>query len=150
MDRGAKLAIVFIASLLNACATKYVTPGAGANLTAITSPDIAAAMKTEPAASFPARIAIVRVEGAGYRSYSATGYGRGQFSIVTARDVENEEDFAVISKMPQVAAIAFLNKLLLPSDVISTQNRRIAAATLKADILLMYSFDTAFWIDKKN
>src|SRR5262245_49786864 len=97
---------------LSGCAT-YQTPGRGVSIPDITAPDIAEAMSRQPAASWPARLIVVRVQGPGYQSYSNQGYGQGRFSVVTTRDVETEADIARIGAMPKVAAVGALNRLLL-------------------------------------
>jgi len=53
--------------LLSGCTT-YQTPGAGVSMGELSKADedIAAVMKRDPTAAFPARIAIARVEAPGY------------------------------------------------------------------------------------
>src|SRR5438105_4373497 len=87
--------------LLTGCAT-YVTPGRAAKMAALEAPavdqqsgtesGIAEAMAKKPLASFPASVAIVRVQSPGYKSYTAQGWGTGQYSIITTRDVEAKAD----------------------------------------------------------
>src|SRR5690242_8419740 len=85
------------------CST-YVTPGGGAKLADLsqTSWDIEKALARKPAAAFPARLAMVRVQASGYRSYGNQGYGTGKYSIVTTRDIEEEKDFDRIKNFPMV------------------------------------------------
>lgn len=132
------------------CAGKYVTPGAGVDLSAISDSTIRSAMEAEAAATFPARIAIARVQGPGYRSYSAASYGTGAFSLVTVRDVESDEDIDRLAGLPQVAAVTSLNKMVVSPSLQSTRDLRAGAASLKADMVFVYSLDTDFWIDRKN
>ena len=73
-----------------------------------------------------------------------SSFGTGRYSVVTTREVESEEDFKRLSELPQVAGIAPLNQLLLPSNLDSIKSLREASARLKADILLIYTFDTSF------
>lgn len=152
MLKKSKRAICFIASFISllifsGCAA-YVTPGAGVQLSTMgetkAEVDINELMAKEPAARFPANIAIVRVQAAGYRSQSNDSYGTGQYSIVTTRDVESEEDFERISHFPQVEGVAPINSILLPARLDSVKELRVAAARLKADILILYTFDTSF------
>lgn len=131
------------ALILSGCAS-YQTPGSGVSIPDITAPDIAEALSRKPAASWPARLIVVRVQGPGYQSYSSQGYGQGRFSVVTTRDVETEADFARIGAMPKVAAVGGLNRLLLPGNLQSANDLRTAAAQLQGDIVLMYTLDTAF------
>jgi len=138
------------AALLTGCAKRYMTPGAGVDLSSITDAKVRAAMEATPAASFPATVALVRVQGTGYRSYSNASYGWGAFSVVTTRDIESPDDLEHLDHLPQVAAMVPLNKLVIPKQLESSSDLRAAAASLKADILLMYSIDTDFWVDKTN
>jgi hypothetical protein len=112
-----------------------------------TDADIRDVMKIEPAAPFPAHLAIARVQASGYRSTSAHCYGTGQYCVVTTRDVEPETSFEKIAKLPQVAGVALMNRLLLPARLDSTKDLRLAAASLKADMLVVYSLDTGFNVD---
>lgn len=131
---------------------RYVTPGGGVSMASLASAeeDIRSRMTREPAAPFPARLAVVRVQDANYRSYSGYGYGEGRYSIVTARDVETEDDFARIQRMPLVAAVATMNRLIVPAKLESDRELRMAAASLKTDILLTYTFDTKFRLDGRD
>ena len=138
-----RLAGVVAAVFLAGC-TSYQTPGSGVSIPEITSPSIAEAMARKPAASWPARLIVVRVQGAGYQSYTNRGYGQGRFTVVTARDVETEADFKRIGAMPDVAAVGMLNRLLLPGNLDSALDLRNAAAQLQGDIVVMYTIDTTF------
>src|SRR5262245_11403103 len=133
-------------ALLAGCAS-YRTPGGGVSIPAITTPSVAEAMARKPAAVFPARIAVMRVQAAGYTSSTNRGYGYGAFSVVTTRDVETEADFARIAAMPQVTAVGPVSRILLPSSLNSAEDLRIAAAQLQADIVLLYTLDTSFRTD---
>lgn len=131
--------------MLGACST-YTTPGAGVSLAAISEADgdIAAAFSREPAAVFPARMAVVRVASTGYRSGSNESMGSGAFAVVTARDIETDESFGRLAAMPQVAAVAPVSRLLVPASLGSIRDLRASAAQLKADVLLIYTIDTRF------
>lgn len=144
-----RIACVFAALAVGGCAS-YRTPGPGVSIPDITSPNIAEAMARKPAASWPARIIVVRVQGPGYESYSTRGVGVGRFSVVTTRDIEQEGDFQRIGRMPQVAAIGMLSRLLLPGNLGSADDLRTGAAQLQGDIVLMYTIDTAFRTETTN
>lgn len=133
------------------CAT-YVTPGAGAKLADFGSPewDIEKALSRKPAASFPARLAMVRVQSPGYRSYQNSSYGTGRYSVVTTRDIEEEKDLDRIRGLPMIAGVAPMSRLLLPEKLDSDLPLRKAAASLQADMLLLYTLDTSFHIDATN
>lgn len=131
-------------ALTAGCANRYVTPGAAVNLQAISEYSIREKFATRPASPFPARIAVVRVQGPGYYSHTAHGHGQGNFTVVTARDVEKDEHFDKLAALPHVAGLASLNRLLLPDELHGVKDLRAASAGLHADMLLLYTFDTAF------
>lgn len=141
--RSLVLAAACCAALLAGCST-YQTPGAGAALGAITETDIAEAFQREPAVRFPANMAIARIAGSGYASRSNSGYGGGAFSIITTRDIETEDSLARLARLPRVAAVAPVSRLLIPARLESTRDLRTAAAQLRADVLLIYTIDTRF------
>jgi hypothetical protein len=144
-----RIACVLAALALGGCA-HYRTPGSGVSIPDITSPNIAEAMARKPAASWPARIIIVRVQGPGYESYSNRGYGQGRFSVVTTRDIEQEADFQRIGALPKVAAVGTLSRLLLPGNLGSADDLRTGAAQLQGDIVMMYTIDTTFRTETTN
>ncbi|MCP3851781.1 MAG: hypothetical protein GY694_16325 [Gammaproteobacteria bacterium] len=129
------------------CATGYITPAAGVNVSTLTDDDIADLMKVEPAGQFPARIAIARIQASGYESRTNNSYGSGRYSVVTTRDIEEEEDFKKMSTLPMIAGVAPLNRLLLSPSLDSIKDLRLSAARLKTDMLLIYSVDTAFHVE---
>lgn len=130
--------------VLTGCAASYTTPGGSVQLSQIADSDIGKLMSTEPAATFPANIAIARIQASGYKSYKLSSYGTGRYSVVTTREVETDEDFEKLKSLPQVQGLAPLNRILLPSNLDSIKSLRESAARLKADILLIYTFDTSF------
>ena len=71
-------------------------------------------------------------------------YGDGRYSVITVREVEEDSDWQRLSKLPQVAGMISMSRLLLPSTLQSDRELREAAAKLKADMLLLYTFDTSF------
>lgn len=145
LNLAALVAVVFVAG----CAT-YRTPGTGVSIPQLTTPSVAEALARKPAATFPARIAVARVQGSGYRSYTSHGYGQGNYSVVTTRDIETEADFARLAAMPEVSAVGTLNRILLPNVLKSGDDLRVAAAQLQADIVMLYTIDTAFRTDTQQ
>src|SRR5262249_11741672 len=133
------------------CAT-YLTPGGGVNIETLfkADPDIAELLKLEPAAPFPARVAVGRVQASGYYSQGKRWYGSGRYCVVTTRDVEPEASYDTLAKLPQVAGLALMNRMLLPEKLTSAKDLRQSAATLKADLLLVYSLDTGFNIENTD
>jgi hypothetical protein len=149
--RSAHIAGALLALALGGCAT-YRTPGAGVNLGEFSrgDADIAEIMKREPAASFPARVAIARVEQGGYSSHGADCFGKGRLCLVTVHEVETDADFEQLASLPQVAGSVPLSRMLLPEAINSVKDLRIAAASLKTDMLLLYSIDTRFHVESAD
>src|SRR6202158_4015686 len=141
--------LMLSAGLLFGCAAKYVTPGAPANLADINRPDIRELASRKPSPNFPARIALVRVQGAGYRSQTAEGIGRGAFTVITVQELFGNRELQTLSRWPQVAGVAPLNSLLLPPTLDSLDYLRVAAAKVQADVLLVYTLDTMFRLQGK-
>jgi len=145
-------ALTVALGLAAGCST-YTTPGAGVNIEnlARADVDIAELMKAEPAAVFPARIALARVQASGYYSPSGNScYGKGRYCVLTTRDVESDASYERLSRMPLVAGLAVMNRMLLPAELASSKDLRQAAAGLKTDLLLVYSVDTAFRIENTD
>ena len=142
------LALTLCLAVIQGCAT-YTTPAGGVNIPSLGDGDIAELMAVEPAARFPARIAVARVQSSGYSSRTNDSYGVGRYSVVTTRDIEDESDFSTLASMDRVAAVAPIGRLLLPEQLNSIKDLRLSAARLKADMLLIYSIDTAFHVEGK-
>ncbi len=140
-----RVAVLMVLLILTGCAT-YTTPGGSVQLSQIADADINDFMSKEPAASFPANISVVRVQAPQYYSSGVSSYGTGRYSVVTTREVESEEDFEKLAALPQVVGIAPLSRILLPQNLDSIKSLRGAAARLKSDILLIYTFDTSFHV----
>ena len=140
--------LLLIASASGGCASSYVVPGGPAPLARLQETDAAlrSSYTAKPAAEFPAMVAVARLQSSGYRSLTVTSYGHGNYSIVTTRDVENDTDFDRLAAMPGIRALAPVNRMLLPAELKSEQDLRSAAARLRADVLLMYTFDTQFYV----
>lgn len=131
----------------------YATPGRAADLRTLgvsrerdTQTDVSVASKLDkrPLAAFPAALAVVRVQAPGYHSRTSEGWGHGAYSVVTTRDIESDESFRRLARLPLVNGVAPLNRLVLPDRLDSDQDLRGAAAALHADMLLIYTLDTVF------
>ena len=144
---GTALLVIFASG----CAS-YTTPGAGVNVGDLSAADedIAEIMSREAASPFPARISLARLQAAGYYSASNSCDGKGRYCIVTTRDIETDADFAELESLPMVAGLAPLNRILVPERLESIRELRVAAAKLKTDILLVYSFDTRFNVESTD
>jgi hypothetical protein len=142
------LVVIAAAIVLSGCSARYITPGGHANLKEISNPALRQSFASKPAAGFPAGIATVRVQESKYNNYHLDReggvYGRGRYSVVLMREVEDESDINRLRALPQVGGIISLSRLLLPEKLDSDQDLREAAARLKADMLLLYTFDTSF------
>jgi hypothetical protein len=152
--------VLVVAMALAGCGGAYTTPPPGGDLSLIGGPQrlelegrravqsdasVRELMDRKPLASFPAAIAVVRVQSAGYRTRTADGYGAGGvYSIVTQRDVETDVQFGRLAGLPQVAGLAPVTRLLLPPTIDGDRPLRDAAAGLRADITLVYTIDTRF------
>lgn len=146
-------AALFAVSLLTGCAS-YTTPGGPADFNALgvearpagaaTDYAIAERMARKPASAYPATIAVARLQSGGYYSHTVRSYGTGSFGVVTTRDVETDEQFERVASLPGVAGLAPMNRLVLTNRIENEKDLREAAATLQADMLLLYTFDTVF------
>jgi len=141
--------------LISSCATKYVTPGGSVNISELADEDISKILSNKPTAEFPVNIAIARIQSPQYTNWR---YQRamnnqpqdGRFSMVLTRDSEEDSAFEKLSKLDGVNQASPFNRLLLPYDYKSVKDLRLAAAKMKAEMLLVYTFDTEFIIDTKN
>src|SRR5262245_27088919 len=100
------------------CST-YTTPGAGISIENLSraDPDIADLLTVQPAASLPARLAVARVQASGYYSRSTGCYGSGRYCVVTTRDIESDASYEKLARLPQVAGLAVMSRILLPEKL---------------------------------
>lgn len=136
-----------VCMLLTGCST-YIPPSGRADLAALSNPSLQESFAAKPAASFPTYLAAVRIQAPRYQNYNTLReggvYGQGRYSVVTVKEVEEESDVQRIAKLPQVGGMITLSTLLLPARLESDREVREAAARLKADMVLLYTFDTSF------
>ncbi len=136
------------AALLGGCAS-YLPPGAKADLQVFAPADIAAGFAVHPSAPFPASIAAVRVQAPAYTNHylesNGGKVGTGRYSVIAVREVEMEHHFEQIAKLPQVAGVTGIHRMLLPERLGSERDIRTAASRLQADLVFLYTFDTAFF-----
>jgi len=146
MRIGAVIVAFGSIALFFGCST-YIPPSGRADLSTISSFTIRRASR-EACGCFPQVIAAVRVQAPNYRSYfterKAEFMAMGRYSVITVKEVEDESDLDRISKMPNVGGLVSISRLLLPQTLKSDRELREAAARLKADMLLLYTFDTSF------
>lgn len=145
-------AVSLVSFSLTGC-NSYIPPGPKADLAAMAPPDIQAGFDAKPTNPFPASIATVRVQAAGYRNHyldrNGGTYGSGRYTVVLTREVEEQAAVDRIAALPQVAGVVALNRMLLPPEINSDQDIRMAASRLQADLVLLYTFDTAFYNEDK-
>jgi hypothetical protein len=98
----------------------------------------------KPESQYPANIAVIRVQESGYTTLTNQGVGLGRYSIVTTRDIEEDEHFEAIASLPLVDGVAPIGRMLVPSVASTVKDLRVPAASLRADMLLIYSVDTSF------
>lgn len=148
VPRSRAIPSTFLALALIGCSS-YVPPGAKADLQALAPASIRAGFDTKPSSPFPASLAAVRVQAAGYANHfvrrNGGVAGGGRYSIVLVREVEQEAQFDLIGKLPQVAGVVTLNRLLIPERVNDDNDIREAAARLQADLVFLYTFATEFF-----
>lgn len=136
--------------LLSGCKS-YVTPGQRADLAALTEPNLKASFAAEPASAFPASIATARIQASDYSNQNLERhggkFGRGRYTYITTREVETQAQFDRLGRLPKIAGLIGLSTLLMPEELRSESDLRSAAARLKADMLLIYTFQTSFYTD---
>lgn len=150
-----QISLLVLVCSLSGCVS-YVTPGRGANLADVGAPraadmepgadvKIRESFDKKPLAHFPANLAVARIQAAGYHSNTSEGWGTGKFTLVTVRDIESPDAIDRISKLPQLGGVAPINRMLFQTDKLDTDlPLRQAAASLHADLLLIYTLDTTF------
>ena len=141
-----------LASILfsvSGCVT-YTTPGGPVDLTGIQSADIRELMSREGATTFPATLSFARVQSPGYESMTADTYGNGAYVVVTNRELMSDAKIEQLSRWPQVRSVTPLSRLLIPSRLSNIDDLRAASASLKADILIVFTLDTSFRVDGKS
>ena len=142
------LVLAAIALVMSGCAT-YIPPGAKADLQVFAPTDIQAGFAAKPTSPFPAGIAVVRVQGPTYTNYNLQqrggNYGSGRYSVILAKEAGEDLQLERLGKLPQVAGVVAINRILLPERLESDREIRSAASRLQADLTFLYTFDTAFF-----
>src|SRR5690349_10493250 len=116
--------IALLLIVVTGCAS-YTAPGRAAKMEALgataeaqargTDAWIKSEMNRKPLASFPASVAVARVQAAGYTNYNRPATcGTGSFTVVTTRDVETPEQMDRLAQLPMLRGLAPLNALVIP------------------------------------
>jgi hypothetical protein len=149
-DAKRGLSLSTLALILAGCSASYVTPGGPARLDDINRADIAEIAARQPAATFPARLAVVRVQAPDYRSQSTELLATGRFSVVPTKELIPDDGVQELRSWPDVATVAPLTKLLLPPKLDSLDDLRVAAAKLQSDVIFVYTVDTSFRVQGRG
>jgi hypothetical protein len=144
------LSLCLITALFTGCSSHYVTPGGPADLTGITSSEMEDNFTLQPAARFPARLAVVQLQGSSYGRgghHDEICYGEGAYRVVSSNVSQPERDpSAYLENCDAIAGFAILNRMVLPPNLKSAKDLRLAASKIHADLLLMYTLDTSFYV----
>ena len=152
MRAAIRLSRILLAGLVLAgCGAHYVTPGGAAPFLGGADTDtelegLGGHFDARPAASFPAGIAVVRLQDAGYYPdrYRTPG---ARYVVVPTRDIEAADTFERLASLDGVRAVAPLSRLLLPEHASRIDDMRGPAARMQADLLLLYTVDTALHVE---
>jgi len=129
--------------------SSYITPGSKADLQSFAPPNIQENFAVKPSLPFPAGIAAVHIQAPDYTNYHLRHhggqYGSGNYTVIMTREVEDQAQFDRVATLPQVAGIATLNRLLIPERLDNDRQIREAVSRLQADLVFVYTFETAFY-----
>ncbi len=132
---------------LSGCAT-YQAPGGGVPVADLAQSDANRdALSPHPAAPFPARILLVRIQAADYATTGSACSGAGQYCVLTVSNVESASAIQHLQALPLVAAVDRMPQASIPKSLNTIDDLRAAADGLHADLLLLYSLDTRFTVD---
>lgn len=144
---------LFVLVIIACSCGKYVTPGSAVKISELADQDIAKVLSNKPSADFPVNIAIARIQSADYTSNTYQGRpaaSTSSYSMVLTRDAVEEDALKRLSDLDGVNQASPFNRLLLPYQYSSIKDLRMAAARMKAQMLMVYTFDTEFVIDTRN
>ncbi len=137
------LALILLALACAGCAG-YVTPGGPAPLEQLNRAGVTEGSSRQPAPQLPASLAVVRVQASPYRARALEGIGTGRYTVIAATDPLVDASLQQIAKWPSVDTAEALNLAWLPAQLDSLDDLRGSAAKMQADVLLVFTFDTAF------
>jgi len=162
---------LFLIALLSGCSS-YIPPGRRADLqqlapsAPVAQTDSQTAPRTftdanasapasaeqllaaQPANPFPTGIVMVRLQAPDYTNYyidqNGGKFGEGRFCVVLTKELGENEQYERLSKLPKIADVIGLNRILLPQRFDSLEQIRAAAARLSAGMVLLYTVDTKY------
>ena len=138
-----RVLFLFGSVLLFSSCSSYVTPPAPADFQTLNSPVAQSMVEPRPLVKFPAYVAITQIQG--------NSLGRGKwkypdknnpFALSITKHLQGDERMNRLRALPGVAESVVLNKLIAPPFFKSSEDLRTAAKRLRADLLLIYTFDT--------
>ena len=132
--------IAFAALLCVGC-SGYVVPGGPAPLQQLVQGNDEISIR--PAPPIPARIAVVRIQAPEYESATAEGAGEGEFSVVSPQEWPDATQLQAMVQWPAVSEVLTLDLAQLSASAQSLNELRLAAAKLRADVLMIYTLDTS-------
>ncbi|WP_300669901.1 hypothetical protein [Soonwooa sp.] len=145
---------IFVSLVLGSCSTKYVTPGGDVKISELADEDISKVLANKPTAEFPVTIAVARIQAPKYSNFrysrNIDQTNNGNFTMILTRDATEEKQIQELGKLKGIQQISPFNRLLLPYNYKTIKDLRLAAAKMKAQMLLVYTFDTEFSVDAKN
>lgn len=78
MKHTSRIMLGAVALAAAGCAT-YTTPAGGVSMAEFADEDLQSFYEREPASPFPANLAVLRVQDAGYATKTSHGYGTGRY-----------------------------------------------------------------------
>jgi len=128
--------VLLLVFVLSGCAPFYTVPNDAADFAALgllppeSAEEITAALERQPAAHFPATLATVRLQ------------GRGNSWVINLRTVEGAGDMDNLASMPGIREVIPLSQIVCPGQVSRLETLRSAAASVRADLVLVYTFES--------
>ena len=95
----------------------------------------------EPSNPFPASIVAVRVQGMNYTNFNLSRLrisSVGRYSVISTREVEEENVLERVQSLPKVNGVISLNRLLLPDQLDLLDQLRESVSKLKGDLIFIY------------
>jgi hypothetical protein len=136
MECAMRLVPLLLLLLLSGCHWSYTIPNDAADFGSLgllppeTPEEIESASRRPPAANLPATLAVIRLQ------------GRGGPVVVNVRTVEDQADIGRLAKMPHICAVVPLNDIVCGQTAPSLDAVRESAARVRADLVLVYTFET--------
>lgn len=140
--------LILLSFLFSACST-YIPPGPKADMQVFAPADIQAGFDIKASNPFPGSLAVVRVQAPKYTNYYLKHHGgihgEGRYTVILAKEAGEDLQMDRLAALPEIQGVTSINRMLLPQRLESDQEIRAAAARLQTDLLLIYTFDTAFF-----